>query len=78
MRSRERCLRCGGPVADGVAICHRCNPASLPSPSRTQYHATVFLVMIVTLVLAAGAIYWDFVDVVWLCLFTTFYLLTPR
>jgi len=28
--------------------------------------------------LAAGAIYWDFVDVVWLCLFTTFYLLTPR
>ena len=28
--------------------------------------------------LAAGAIYWDFVDVVWLLLFTTFYLLTPR
>ncbi len=28
--------------------------------------------------LAAGAIYWDFVDVVWLCLFTVFYLLTPR
>ena len=27
--------------------------------------------------LAAGAIYWDFVDVVWLLLFTTFYLLTP-
>jgi cytochrome c oxidase subunit 3 len=25
--------------------------------------------------LAAGAIYWDFVDVVWLCLFTVFYLL---
>jgi cytochrome c oxidase subunit 3 len=28
--------------------------------------------------LAAGAIYWDFVDVVWVLLFTTFYLLTPR
>lgn len=28
--------------------------------------------------LAAGAIYWDFVDVVWLLLFTVFYLLTPR
>lgn len=26
----------------------------------------------------AGAIYWDFVDVVWICLFTVFYLLTPR
>ncbi len=26
----------------------------------------------------AGAIYWHFVDVVWLCLFTVFYLLTPR
>jgi cytochrome c oxidase subunit III len=28
--------------------------------------------------LAAGAIYWDFVDVVWICLYTVFYLLTPR
>jgi cytochrome c oxidase subunit III len=28
--------------------------------------------------LAAGAIYWDFVDVVWICLFIVFYLLTPR
>jgi heme/copper-type cytochrome/quinol oxidase subunit 3 len=26
----------------------------------------------------AGAIYWHFVDVVWLCLFSVFYLLTPR
>jgi len=43
-------------VADGVAICHGCNPASLPGPSRTQYHATVFLVVIVTLVLAAGVL----------------------
>jgi len=56
MGSRERCLRCGGPVADSVAICHRCNPASLPSPSRSQYHATVFLVVLVTLVLMAGVL----------------------
>jgi cytochrome c oxidase subunit 3 len=28
--------------------------------------------------LAAGAIYWDFVDIVWIALFTVFYLLTPR
>ena len=27
---------------------------------------------------AAGAIYWHFVDVVWIFLFVTFYLLTPR
>ena len=26
----------------------------------------------------AGAIYWDFVDVVWVCLYAVFYLLTPR
>jgi hypothetical protein len=43
-------------VADGVAICHRCNPASLPGPSRTQYHATVFLVVLATLVLTAGVL----------------------
>ena len=28
--------------------------------------------------LSAGAIYWDFVDVVWICLFVVFYILTPR
>ena len=28
--------------------------------------------------LSAGAIYWDFVDVVWICLFTVFYLIGPR
>jgi cytochrome c oxidase subunit III len=28
--------------------------------------------------LSAGAIYWDFVDVVWICLFIVFYILTPR
>jgi cytochrome c oxidase subunit III len=28
--------------------------------------------------LEAGTLYWHFVDVVWICLFTVFYLLTPR
>ena len=54
MSTKGRCLRCRGPVMDGVAICARCNPAGLPSPSPTQYHATVFLVVIVTMVLAVG------------------------
>ncbi len=28
--------------------------------------------------LEAGSIYWHFVDIVWICLYTAFYLLTPR
>ena len=35
--------------------------------SRTRYES-----------LEAGSIYWHFVDVVWICLYTVFYLLTPR
>ena len=54
MSRRDRCLRCGGPVAEGAAVCSRCNPARLPSPSPTQYHATVFLVVLATIVLAAA------------------------
>jgi predicted nucleic acid-binding Zn ribbon protein len=44
MRSRqsERCMRCGGPVQWDRSVCHRCNPGNLPSPSRTQFHATMF------------------------------------
>jgi hypothetical protein len=52
MMARQRCLRCGGPVPEGVAICRRCNPAGLPSPSPTQYHATVFAVVLLTLAVA--------------------------
>jgi len=40
-------------VADGVAICHRCNPAGLPGPSPTQYHATVFLSVLGVLLVIA-------------------------
>ena len=54
MTSRDRCIRCGGPVAEGSAVCNRCNPAHLPSPSSTQYHATVFLVVLATLVLTVA------------------------
>ncbi len=48
------CMRCGDPVPSGQSVCGRCNPAGLPSPSPSQYHATVFIVVIVTLVLIAG------------------------
>jgi hypothetical protein len=51
----ERCLRCGDMVPWGVSVCGRCNPAGLPSPSRTQYHATVFAA--VFLPLAAIAVW---------------------
>jgi hypothetical protein len=54
MSGRDRCLRCGGPVAEDASVCNRCNPAHLPSPSPTQYHATVFLVVLVTIVLTAA------------------------
>ena len=48
------CMRCGDPVPSGRSVCDSCNPAGLPSPSPSQYHATVFIVVIVTLVLIAG------------------------
>jgi hypothetical protein len=43
-------------VADGAAVCFRCNPARLPSPSPTQYHATVFLVVLATMVVAIAVL----------------------
>ena len=54
MSPRAGCMRCGGPVPEGTSVCHDCNPAGLPSPSPTQYHATVFLAVIVTLVVFAA------------------------
>jgi hypothetical protein len=50
--ARQRCLRCGGPTPEGAAICGRCNPAGLPGPSPSQYHATVFLVVLLTIAVA--------------------------
>jgi len=52
----QRCLRCGGPVPDGAAVCGRCNPAGLPGPSRSQYHATVFMVVLLTMVAAIAVL----------------------
>jgi hypothetical protein len=50
MRTKyDRCLRCGGTVAWGQSVCRPCNPAGLPSPSPSQYHAVVFLSILGTL-----------------------------
>jgi hypothetical protein len=42
-REYDRCMRCGNVVPWGHSVCRDCNPAGLPAPSRSQYHATVFL-----------------------------------
>jgi hypothetical protein len=47
MKSRyDRCVRCGRAVSYGQGACRECNPAGLPAPSPTQYHATVFLAVL--------------------------------
>ena len=53
-REYDRCVRCGRAVPWGKSTCRECNPADLPSPSPSQYHATVFLVVILSLVFVAG------------------------
>jgi hypothetical protein len=52
-QSYDRCMRCGVRVPWGRSVCRQCNPADLPSPSPTQYHATVFIAVLVPLVLIA-------------------------
>lgn len=49
----DRCIRCGKGVPWGRSVCRACNPADLPSPSASQYHATVFLSVLVVLALMA-------------------------
>jgi hypothetical protein len=51
-RSYDRCVRCGVAVPLGRSVCRQCNPAGLPSPSPSQYHAVVYLAVILCLVLA--------------------------
>src|SRR5437867_3720677 len=34
--------RCGKVVPWGKSVCRDCNPAGLPAPSRSQYHATAW------------------------------------
>ncbi|HYY78798.1 MAG TPA: hypothetical protein VFD04_06385 [Actinomycetes bacterium] len=49
----DRCIRCGKVVPWGRSVCRDCNPADLPSPSPTQFHATVFLTVLAVMVVLA-------------------------
>ncbi|HZC98711.1 MAG TPA: hypothetical protein VFA46_00470 [Actinomycetes bacterium] len=49
----DRCVRCGKVVPWNHSVCRDCNPANLPSPSPTQYHATVFLAILAVMVTLA-------------------------
>jgi hypothetical protein len=49
----DRCMRCGKVVPWGRSVCRDCNPADLPSPSPTQFHATVFLTVLAVMVALA-------------------------
>ena len=44
-------MRCGIALPPGMSVCRRCNPAGLPSPSVSQYHATVFLSVLAAMVI---------------------------
>ncbi len=48
-RSYDQCMRCGRPTMYGRSVCRACNPAGLPEPSPAQYHATVFVAILVVL-----------------------------
>ncbi|MEP6599642.1 MAG: hypothetical protein ABJB98_09385 [Actinomycetota bacterium] len=47
------CFRCRKAVPYGESVCRECNPARLPAPSPAQYHATVFLSILIALGLIA-------------------------
>ena len=54
VRSRyDTCVRCHKVVPYGESVCRECNPARLPTPSPAQYHATVFISILVALALIA-------------------------
>ena len=48
-RSYDQCLRCGQATGWGRSVCRDCNPAGLPEPSPSQYHATVLITVLLTL-----------------------------
>jgi hypothetical protein len=52
----DRCMRCGKVVPWGRSVCRDCNPADLPSPSPTQFHATVFLAVLGVMVVLAAVL----------------------
>jgi hypothetical protein len=49
-------MRCGKVVPWGRSVCRDCNPADLPSPSPTQFHATVFLAVLGVMVVLAAVL----------------------
>lgn len=49
----DRCIRCGVVLPPDRSVCLGCNPAELPSPSATQYHATVFIATLGAIVVVA-------------------------
>jgi len=51
--SYDRCMRCGKVVPWGKSVCRDCNPAGLPAPSRSQYHATVYLSVLAAILIMA-------------------------
>ncbi|HEY1331076.1 MAG TPA: hypothetical protein VGH10_06340 [Actinomycetota bacterium] len=46
-------MRCGRGVPWGQSACRECNPGGLPSPSPSQYHATVFLAVLAVMAIMA-------------------------
>jgi hypothetical protein len=50
----DSCVRCGTRVPWGASVCRRCNPAGLPSPSPSQYHATVFIAVLLAIIVLGG------------------------
>lgn len=49
-RQYDQCMRCGKATQWGRSVCRECNPAGLPEPSPSQYHATVFVAILAVLV----------------------------
>jgi hypothetical protein len=52
-RAYDQCVRCGKATQWGHSVCRECNPAGLPEPSPSQYHATVFAVVLLVMVVLA-------------------------
>lgn len=40
----------------GQTVCRECNPAGLAAPSRTQYHATVFIAVLLAIAVMAAVL----------------------
>jgi hypothetical protein len=55
VRAYDQCIRCGKPTGWGRSVCRECNPAGLPEPSPSQYHATVFFTVLLVLVVLTVA-----------------------